>query len=365
MKITIIGAGKTGRGFLARLLKENELTFIDKDQELVTALNAAKEVQIQYFGDKKPAETISFTEAMTWGDVAEKGWKPAELILVSVGGSNLNDVGAELKKYIISGQQIIVCENASKPARKLYDAIGIEGVMIAESTVFCTTIEAKNDTVCEADKKEGPVLSINSEWYPYLQFDAEPMKDAIPQVNNLKPVFEFGNFLTRKLYTYNSASCIIAYLGYLKGYTVYSDAANDPEILELLDRNYEIINQCMCLEYGYDPEDQKEFAALSRDKFTDRTIVDTVARNAREPQRKIGATERVTGPLLLQQKYGKDTSVLEKTLAAMLLYRPEEEKEWNRILDEKTPAGVLKELAGLDENSELFTRVLAMASKKL
>ena len=33
MKVTIIGAGKTGRGFLARLIKEGgaKISFIDKD----------------------------------------------------------------------------------------------------------------------------------------------------------------------------------------------------------------------------------------------------------------------------------------------------------------------------------------------
>jgi mannitol-1-phosphate 5-dehydrogenase len=189
------------------------------------------------------------------------------------------------------------------------------------------------------------------------------MQENLPEAGTLKPVFEFGNFLTRKLYTYNSASCIIAYLGYLKGYTVYSDAANDPEILSQLDHNYEIMNQCMCLEFGYDPEDQKEFAALSRDKFTDRTIVDTVARNAREPQRKIGPVERVTGPLLLQLKYGMDSSVLEKTLAAMILYRPAEETEWNRMVAELTPAGVLSTLAGLTPESPVFQRVLSLVSE--
>ena len=39
--------------------------------------------------------------------------------------------------------------------------------------------------------------------------------------------------------------------------------------------------------------------------------------------------------MLLEEKYGKDTSVLEKTLAAMLLYTPEEETEWKKILKEK------------------------------
>ena len=344
MKITIIGAGKTGRGFVARLVNGNEITFIDKNADLVNALNQKGSIEVSYFGDKRPKENVVFSRAYTWQEV---GTIDAEIIFVSVGGSNLADVGQELSTRIKSGQRIIVCENASKPAEKLYNAIGIQGVVVAESTVFCTTIE-------------GQGVDINSEWYPYLQFDAEPMKDNLPCLGNIKPVFEFGNFLNRKLFTYNSASCIIAYLGYQKGYTVYSDAANDPEILAKLDHNYAVINECMCLEYGYDKDDQKEFALLSRDKFTDRTIVDTVARNAREPQRKIGATERVAGPLKLQAKYGKDTTVLEQTLAAMLDYTPEQEVEWQAILARLGKDGVLREMAGISPESEMGQRILAM-----
>ena len=255
MKITIIGAGKTGRGFLARLLASEEITFIDKNEELVKALCDAGKFEISYFGNKKPTQAVKFDKAYTWKNLE---WNDPELIFVSVGGTNLGDVGAELKKYVKPGQRIIVCENASKPAKKLYDAIGIDGVKISESTVFCTTVE-------------GEGLNINSEWYPYLQFDAEPMQDNLPTLANIKPISNFGNFLTRKLFTYNSASCIIAYLGYQKGYTVYSDAALDTEILALLDKNYSIINECMCLEFGYSKEDQEEFALLSRDKFTDTT----------------------------------------------------------------------------------------------
>ena len=41
-KVVIIGAGKTGRGFLARLLKDQKIVFIDKKHELVEALNKEK-----------------------------------------------------------------------------------------------------------------------------------------------------------------------------------------------------------------------------------------------------------------------------------------------------------------------------------
>ena len=341
MKITIIGAGKTGRGFLARLLNGNEITFIDKNVALVRALNERKSFTVSFFGNAVPKMMVSGYKAYTWVDV---GNIDSELILVSVGGKNLADVGNELKNRINDGQKIIVAENASKPAKTLFDAIGKDGIHIAEATVFCTTIENGE-------------LDINSENYPYLQYDEYALGGDM-RINGLKAEKGFGNFLTRKLFTYNSASCIIAYLGYLKGYTVYSDAANDKEILALLDENYKIINDCMCKEYGYDERDQDEFALLSRKKFTDRTIVDTIARNAREPQRKITRNERVVGPLLLERKYGYKGDILIKTVAAMLLYTPAAETEWNEILKTKGKEGVLTDLCGIEKGSELYNDIL-------
>lgn len=352
-KVVIVGAGKTGRGFLARLLSGNEIVLIDKNAALVEALNETKTVDIDFFGGKKPSLKVELFKVCTWYTVDAADFAGAEVILVSVGGTNLADVGAELKKYVTKDTKIIVCENASSPAKKLGAAIGIEGLRIAESTVFCTTIE-----------REKGGLAINSEWYPYLQFDGDVFGADAPALDGIKAVANFGGFLDRKLFTYNSASCVIAYLGAFKGYTVYSDAANDPEILALLDKNYEIINECICREYGYEEQDQKEFALLSRDKFTDKTLVDTVARNAREPQRKITPAERIVAPMLLEEKYGKDSSVLEKTLAAALLYTPEEETEWNAMLDAKGYEGILTELAGLDPNSAIFARVLDMAKNR-
>ena len=352
-KVVIIGAGKTGRGFLARLLKEQDIVFIDKNADLVHALQQEGKFDIDFFGGKKESLSIQNFTAYTWESLPASALAGAEVILVSVGGTNLSDVGTELKKYIDNTFKIIVCENASSPAKKLGDAIGIPGLKISESTVFCTTIE-----------KEKGSLAINSEWYPYLQFDGDVFGADSPKLDGLKAVSNFGGFLDRKLYTYNSASCIIAYLGALKGYSVYSDAANDPEILALLDQNYEIINECICKEYGYEENDQREFALLSRDKFTDKTLVDTVARNAREPQRKITRTERIVAPMLLEQKYGKDSSILEKALAAALLYTPDEEKEWKEMLQTQGYEGILENLCGLDKDSAIFARILKMVRSK-
>lgn len=350
MKIAMIGAGKTGRGFIGRLLAEDkkEIYFIDKDASLVDALNEKKSFKISFFGDVRPDFTVDNFSAATWqnADLSD-----IEIIFVSVGGMNLADVGAELKKLINDGKMrhIIVGENASKPAKKLSEAIGLDNITVSESTVFCTTIE---------DSNSKDPLDIASENYPYLQCDAAPLGDFKLNISTVRPISGFENFLTRKLYTYNAASCVIAYLGYAKGYTDYGEAANDKDILSLLDKNYAATNRVLCKVYGYDEQDQAEFAALSKAKFTDRTIADTVSRNAREPQRKLAFAERIIGPLCLLDEYGEDTSVLLLTAAAALFYEHESDSSWQQIKDTKSPEEIISDICGLPKGSKLSLAIL-------
>lgn len=349
MKIAMIGAGKTGRGFIARLLAEDskEIYFIDKDEALVNTLNEKKSFKVSFFGGVREDYTVSGFTASTWekADLSD-----IEIIFVSVGGMNLQDVGTKLNNLIDDGKMrhIIVGENASKPAKKLSDAIGLSNITVSESTVFCTTIEDKN----------GGALDIASENYPYLQCDAAPLGDYELNISTVRPINGFENFLTRKLYTYNAASCVIAYLGFAKGYTDYGEAANDGEILALLDRNYAATNKVLCKVMGYEENDQTEFAALSKAKFTDRTIADTVSRNAREPQRKLAFGERIIGPLMLIDEQGEDTEPLLLTAAAALLYEHESDKTWQEIKDSKSPVEILSEICGLPAGSKLSVAIL-------
>ena len=349
-KIIVIGAGKTGRGFIGRLLREaeKEIVFVDKDEELVHKLNEQKEFEVRFFGGVREAYKVNKFTAYTWeAEELKDIFAEEDLIFVSVGGQNLKDVGAELAKVLADNKHyyIITAENASKPSVTLKDAIRKANISVSESTVFCTTIE-----------DEG--IHINSENYPYLQCNAKLLDGYVPDIKTVKVISNFSDFLTRKLYTYNAASCVIAYLGWKKGYSTYADAANDEEILKLLDQNYEVTNRVLCKEFGYDPEDQKEFALLSKQKFCDRTIVDTVARNARDPQRKLAAEERIMGPIKLMYKYGEDASVLEKTAAAAIMYDNDGEDAWKKIKAEKTEEEILTDICGLEKGTSAYENIL-------
>lgn len=350
-RIAVIGAGKTGRGFIGRLLAEagEPIRFIDKNETLVSEMQKDGQFAVHFFGGKREDQIVRDYTITTWDKADLTG---IELILVSVGGTNLTDVGVALNERLPIDTQvrIITCENASHPSETFKKAMGRPEMAVSEATVFCTTIEADG-------------LDIRSENYPKLQCSAELLRGYVPPVSSITPVEGFGNFLTRKLFTYNAASCIIAYLGWLKGYTVYGEAANDPEILEKLDRNYATTNRVLCKVFGYTEEDQAQFALLSRDKFTNREIVDTIERNAREPHRKLGAEERIMGPLKLIAAQGEDTSVLVETAAAMLLYDSDKETKWKELRQSQTDAELLSSIAGLHADDPLSGMICAKAEE--
>ncbi len=344
-KIVVVGAGKTGRGFVGRLLKESDkpILFVDKNAELVEKLNAAGRFSVSFFGNSREPVVVDNYAACTWetADLSD-----AELIFVSVCGQNLTDVGAQLDRLLPDRKcRIITCENASHPSKTLKNAIPHKPVAVSEATVFCTTIENGE-------------LDINSENYPYLQCDADLLEGYVPPVASVRAIGEFSNFLTRKLYTYNAASCVIAYVGAQLGYTDYGAAANDPVVLQLLDKNYAATNRAMCAKFGYEMQDQVEFAALSKKKFCDRTIVDTVARNAREPHRKLAAGERIVGAAALLVAQGEDASVLELTAAAAVLYQDAADKVWSEIQAQRSHGEILKTVCGLEESDPLYQRIL-------
>lgn len=349
-KIAVIGAGKTGRGFVARLCAQSRLPvhFVDTDENLIRRLNENKQFTVRFFGDcRLPVTVDGYTASLP--DEAEL--TDADLLFVSVGGTHLAQVGSYLRQKLLPTRRytVITCENTSTPAKKLREAIGMDNVYVSEATVFCTTV---------ADGE----LDILSEDYPYLQCDADLLAGYESHLEALRPMHHFENLLTRKLFTYNAASAIISYIGWYKGYTVYSEAANDPEILQLMDQNYAVTNRVMCRQFGYTPEDQNEFALLSKKKFCDKTIVDTIERNAREPQRKLTSAERIIGPLKLIFEMGEDTSVLEYTAACALLYRDEADETWCNW-QRRGRDCILQEICGLSPMQELYQRIAALADK--
>ena len=306
--IVILGAGKTGRGFLARLLHEQtQITFIDRDATLIARLQKEGRYSIRYFDGGKQEEISRYQALHTTDPACQQVLQQCDALLISVRGENCPAVAAWLTEKLPQSTPVIACENAVVPASLL-------GLPLAEracsAAVFCTTMQAEN-------------LNIESENYPALHIEASKAPAWLLSLEGICAEKDFALLMLRKIYTYNASSAIIAYLGAKKGIQSYVQAAWDSDIARELDLFYAQINRALCLEYSIDPAKQQQFSLNARKKFENTAIVDSVARNAASPERKLKPEERLLAPARLIEKYGGDASPLYKAAAAALHYMEE------------------------------------------
>lgn len=314
-KTVIIGAGQTGRGYLARLLKLSgqPYTFLDKDKKLIEELRKTKKYQI-YFGDseREPLEMeVSDAYAMDEEGAAE-ALKEADLIFTAVAEQNLQDLIPDLRRALAERTKknppaLITCENGVSPKEKLADSFRPEEFILSEAVIFCTTLKAETGL---------NILSEDLDWLPY---DVKALGFVLP-FRGMEAEERFPQLLERKIYTYNCLSACIAYPGAYLGYEDYAEAANDFRIMKLLNRAEASLDVCLSKRYGISREEQEAFTQRAIRKFQNRSISDTIERNVRDVQRKLGPRERIFAPMEIMRDSGCDTWALEITAAAALFY---------------------------------------------
>ena len=300
-RFVIIGAGKSGRGFIGRLLSPyGDITFLDRNEELIGKLSDKGYYDISYF-TKDKIERIDNYKAFSMTDPrAESEIGCSEYIFISVGSKNVDDVLTYLSGIQdIGNKHIFICENGIFSAEELSCLNDICSLGL----IFCSTVDDKD-------------IDIRSEDFNSLYIDDTFVPDDLREVKGLRFQDNFGDLIKRKIYTYNAASAVIGFLGKDRDHEYLADAAADPYISERLDKFYCEVNKAMCLEYGVSASEQKEFAEASRRKFENSDIEDPVDRNIRNPANKLLYNERLIYPLILFRKYDLDYSPLAETIAS-------------------------------------------------
>lgn len=149
---------------------------------------------------------------------------------------------------------------------------------------------------------------------------------------------------------------MFAYLGHLKGYQLLSDAANDPELIREAEACSREAGEGLCKRYGFDPEEQRQFAAYAIAKYRKREIVDPIERNARDPARKLSRNDRLVGPACIALEEGIRPSALSRAIAAGLLYDNAGDPGARKIQALIQRAGLavaLREICGITDQDDL------------
>lgn len=364
-KAVQFGAGNIGRGFIGALLSQAgyHVTFADVAQVVIDKINEDKGYTVHVMDvncEDQPITNISGVNSTTHEaiDVIAE----AEVVTTAVGLVILPriapTIAAAIEKRMNDGVQeymnIIACENAIRATSQLkaavYERLSGAGKAYADAWVGFPD--------CAVDRIVPPVKSANFidvVVENYYEWDVEKagFKGEIPQIPGMTLVDDLMAYIERKLFTLNTAHCITAYLGKLRGLNTIDQSIADPEIYAVVSAAMKESGAGLVRKYGFDADKHAAYIEKIIGRFKNPYLQDDVTRVGREPLRKLSPSDRLISPLTTAAGYGLPVDHLIVGIGAALRYDNPEDMQSAELQAKIAEVGVraaAAEVTGLTDS---------------
>jgi mannitol-1-phosphate 5-dehydrogenase len=191
--------------------------------------------------------------------------------------------------------------------------------------------------------------------------DASQIKGVRPDISGVTYVEDPLPYIERKLLTVNTGHSAIAYLGYARGKATIHAALEDDDIRDAASKALEETSLLLAYEYGFDPEELREYRQKVLTRFENPRISDEVTRVARAPIRKLGHDERFVSPALRLFEMGHTPTHLAVVIRAVLAFdypQDEEAVELQETIHAEGERLALVRYASLEEDHPLVNLVV-------
>jgi mannitol-1-phosphate 5-dehydrogenase len=206
-------------------------------------------------------------------------------------------------------------------------------------------------------------MSVDVMVEPFYEWivDVSQLKGKRPEIAGVTYVEDPLPYIERKLLTVNTGHSAIAYLGYARGRETIHAALEDDDVREVTSGALEETGLLLATEYGFDPEELREYRQKVLARFANPRISDEVTRVARAPIRKLGHDERFVSPALRLLKTGNTPVHLAAVIRAVLGFdypHDEEAVELQETIRAEGERAALARYAGIEEDHPLVDLVL-------
>jgi len=397
--LVIFGAGMTGRGHIAQLAFESgwNITFIDKNAELVKLLNDAGKYTVHLISDHPRDVIISDYKVIHTEDKSSviKAITDSDMVITSVLPNNLADVAPLLAEGLRSRLDqnheplnIIAAENMNEGSsilwsftskyltdeeKKLFSFrrvteeqngkdFGFPNSMIARvvpraSDPLFIIAEDYNEWTADINNRvgESPVSfrRVTEEQITFRRATEEQNLNGLEWVSNQEAR------LKRKLYLHNLGHAVCAYLGVIKGYKFIHESAQDEWILSQVNTAMTESGRAVAKEFGFDDAIIKAYIQSLIDRLPKDALPDSIDRVVREPIRKLGLNDRFIGPLALCEKYDISRDGICSGISAVLAsnINDSEGKRLTNLINEKGIIETLSIVSNYTPNTESIRRI--------
>jgi mannitol-1-phosphate 5-dehydrogenase len=346
------------------------VTFVDIADQIIDQLNDKKQYQVKLATDQQESVTVknvSGLNSLKQEEEVIKAISEATYLTTAIGPNILPHIAPLIAKGLASRVKetdeklyVIACENQIS-ATDLLEGYILENLDQATKEKLADKVYFFNsavDRIVPIQKNEG---SLDVLVEPYYEWVVET-KESIPAVEGMTIVKELAPFIERKLFTVNTGHAVIAYFGYLKNKkSTIDQSLEDASIVEQVKKTLGETGAYLIKQYGLDAGEHQQYIEKIINRFKNSYLNDSVNRVGRSPLRKLGPNDRLVRPAVEAKKAGLSYTNLAKAIAAALLFDFNEDKEALKLqtmIKEHGVASALKEVSGLDENSEITKEVI-------
>lgn len=382
----IFGAGNIGRGFIGQLFSESdyEVTLVDIDRPLLDALNARRAYTVRLVdNDGERDVLVGPVRALhaEQQDAVVKAVLHAELMATAVGARALPyvapniaaGVGQRAAAGVEAALNCIVCENLKGAAGILRGMVeehlsAEERAYLSERVGFVDTVIGRMVPPLTPEMRAQDPALIRVEPYKELPVDRAGFVGPVPRVAAMEACDDFYVYTARKLYVHNCGHAVLAYLGYLRGYTYGYEALADPEVDAVLSAAWQESIAGQVARYGVQAAWLQRHAAELHRRFANRALGDTVYRLGRDPVRKLGPEDRLVAPARLAEAAGMSPHALARVIAAALRFDPPEDPVAVALQERLSTSGVdavLEDVCQIAPNEPLAALIRQHLSRPL
>lgn len=345
----IYGAGALGRGFVAPLFARAgwEVSFVDVDGALVERLRAGGRYRAATAGrDGYVFDDVPVAAAYHLGE-EDDALDAADVVISCVGARQC----LALWRKLARARAVVTCENESDSAVKLRALSGNPRVYFGIPDVITSC------TAPPALLARDPLTVVTEEGVLIVEDGECALPATVERVDGAGVREQWAC----KLYLHNSPHCLVAYLGFRRGCTWMHEAMARPEIDAVAVGAMEELKAGVTFAGLVRPALAASYAEKELRRFRNARLFDPIARVAREPLRKLGRGERLTGAAQLALYAGVRPVNLARGIQAALDYRdPDDPDLALSILRGALGAGeVLRMVADVGEHDPLYRLVLA------
>lgn len=378
-KLVLFGAGKIGRSFIGQLFSRSgyEVVFIDIDQRIIDALNQEHSYRVFICDTDQETIVVENVRGVQGKDVDKvvREIVSADILAVSIGKNGLKHIIPTLSHGLLEREKthpgrkvdIILAENMRNADVFMCDALA---EVLPESYPLRQRVGLVETSIGKmvpfgVDQPDGDVLSVYAEAYNTLIVNKEAFKNPTPVIAGMEAKENMKAWVDRKLFIHNFGHAAVAYLGYTHhpGLTFLWEVLEDEYIRTFVREAMQQSATALQHEYPgiFSTGHLQEHINDLIQRFSNRSLGDTVFRVGCDLYRKLSSDDRIITPLMSAYKRGLPYDRIAKVLASALRFKATDingkmyppDIEFHERLKEYGTLHTLEEISGLTESEAM------------